>query len=534
MKMEESAALRAVGGDPGAPPEQHVAFVDLNPFRSMSLVVDALRRRWRFWTAAAIWGIAGALALSIAFPPKHSATTRLFVRTVGQGNAADLMANELALLQTRTVARQAIQTLGLRMSAQDLISDYTASASSNNVLQLTVSGPSATEAIRRAGAVAEAFLDFRRKELRRQAEEAASSLEKRRDELAAELSTVTERIDNFSGEGDADVRFLGELLTRRSTLNGQIDQLNQQIDAAVADSESAAAESTVIDPASEDPRSPIRAMARNMVAGMIGGVGVGAGVVIVRELATDRVRLRSAVRDALGAPVAVSLGSLRGSPRRLRRQFYREVHKPSADVSRAVRHLRESLSRCDSLAPSLVVVSVDSDGPAALSVAATARELVNEDKSVFLADQSRRSALAQLLEAGARGEGVLHLPGIPSGARLMVPSAQQSDAEQSDKEGLAPSEVLDTSDTVMVLASIDLGLGAHHLARWATRAVVFVTAGRSTATTLRSVADLLRVAGVELDSAILVGSDRNDDTLGLFESSVGERSWDRSGDWVRR
>ncbi len=528
MEIEKRLTMPAGREDGAAPPDEPPPFLDLSPFRSMSLVVAALRRRCRFWTATAICGAVLGFALSIAFPPRHSATTRLFVRPAGQGDPASLMENELALLQTRVVAREAIERAGLRMSPQELISNYTARPRSNNVFELTVEAPSASEAIRRTGAVAEAFLDFRRQELRRQSEAVVSSLEKRRDELTAELSKATEDMQGLSGESEGDVRALGELLTRRSTLNGQIDELNQRIDAAVAGPASAAAESTVIDPASEDRRSPIRALAVNMVSGLIGGIGLGAGVVIVRELVTDRIRRRADVRDALGAPVAVSVGSLRGRLRREMRRFRRGIFTPSADVSRVVRHLRGSLSRSNSLPEALVVVSVDSDGAAALSVAATAAELAKEGKQVLVADQSRGLALRRLLKAATGETPSAESGGIPSRLRLAVASDQQSGMEDADRAISAASEIMETSDAVIVLASIDLGLGARHLVSWARRAVIVVTAGRSTGRGLASVSELLRVAGVEVDSVILVGSDPNDDTVGLVEPPMGGRSWERS------
>jgi hypothetical protein len=72
-------------------------------------------------------------------------------------------------------------------------------------------------------------------------------------------------------------------------------------------------------------------------------------------------------------------------------------------------------------------------------------------------------------------------------------------------------------EVVLVLATLDPALGAAQLASWAEDVVVVVTVGRSTAHRLWTNAEMIRSAGCRLDSALLVGADNNDDSLGRFD-----------------
>ncbi|MFZ0171869.1 MAG: hypothetical protein WAL04_09335, partial [Acidimicrobiales bacterium] len=73
------------------------------------------------------------------------------------------------------------------------------------------------------------------------------------------------------------------------------------------------------------------------------------------------------------------------------------------------------------------------------------------------------------------------------------------------------------SDTTVVLLELRPG-DRLDLAEWASEAVVVVTAGRSSATRLRGVAEMLRGAELPIASVVLVGADHNDGTLGTFEA----------------
>jgi hypothetical protein len=76
------------------------------------------------------------------------------------------------------------------------------------------------------------------------------------------------------------------------------------------------------------------------------------------------------------------------------------------------------------------------------------------------------------------------------------------------------------ADVLLTLVTLDPSFGAEHLATWATDAVPVVTAGRSTAVAIRSNGELLRIAGTRFESAVLVGADRDDQTIGTWSTSA--------------
>lgn len=72
---------------------------------------------------------------------------------------------------------------------------------------------------------------------------------------------------------------------------------------------------------------------------------------------------------------------------------------------------------------------------------------------------------------------------------------------------------------------LDFDAGADELAERCDRAVLVVTAGRSSAEQLRTTAELLRAAGIELVFALLIGTDRTDESSGLVTSSGSLHAW---------
>jgi capsular polysaccharide biosynthesis protein len=479
-----------------------------NAFVAVSVLVAAVRRRWRVWTATAALGVAVAIGFSVAFPPSYSATTTLLLAHRSNADASRAMVTDNALLETTTVARQAVGRLGLRMSPTDFAGDYEGTVLSNDLLQVTVRGESADDALRRADAVAASFLAFRADEAARQSDLALRALEDRARTVAAELKDVNDRINATAPEptSDAAVREFGELLTRRAALTTEQGELQEQMRTTEADARSIRDNSRVIDAPSVDPRSPLKALLTNAAAGLVAGLAVGVGRVVVGETAFDRVRRRDELAAALRAPVPVSVGRLPGRGPRQRRRFQEHLLSPNEEIVRMVRQLRRSLGHSVTPKPGLVVVSVRSDWPAALAVVGLAAELTREGSNVLLGDFSQESAVGQVLGVGGDETAVLQLGSEASELVVAFPGGERH---------LEVDELRKGTDVVLSLAALDPAFGAVHLAAWGTVAVAVVTSGRSSATVLGSVSQMLDAAGIELDCTILVGADRTDETTGM-------------------
>ena len=72
----------------------------------------------------------------------------------------------------------------------------------------------------------------------------------------------------------------------------------------------------------------------------------------------------------------------------------------------------------------------------------------------------------------------------------------------------------DLTDVPLVLADLDPSVGVDHLTAWTKRVVVVVTNGLSSAERVRTAADLIRAAGLELQFAVLLRADVTDESSG--------------------
>jgi capsular polysaccharide biosynthesis protein len=484
-------------------------------FVSVPALVRALRRRWRLWTAGAVLAAVAAVGFSLASPPEHTATTILLLQHPSGSNEARAMLTDARLLESRTVAQAAIDSLGLRLSAREMVEQYRPTILSDDLLQIKVTAPSDAEAVRRAEAVADAFLAFRRDEIQRQSAVALENLEERQTELNAELVTVNEGITARTGQrNDEALRVLGDLLVRRASLNDKLGGVRQRIEAATFDTDSIIEKTRVVDPAGPDRRQPVKAAAVNLVAGVILGLLLTMGLIVLQEATSDRLRRREDVAVAMGVPVApVDLRAVRGPLWLQRRRFARLLANPTPDVIRTAGHLRQVLEQA---APpkALVVVSADSDGAAALALAATALRLTREERSVLVVDLTRRNVLARLTREQPEAADRLPLVGNASALWVSIPPDQAPELDRVQMSDVH-RELASRVDVVLALATIDPAIGAQHLCDVASNAVIVATAGRTSETGLRSIAHMLQAAGIWAHSTILVGADGDDDSVGL-------------------
>ncbi len=136
---------------------------------TFALIVEVLRRRWRVIAMCALIGVLGGIALWVATPPRYSATTSLVV-SAGVSNPFTGTKEEVnirteqEILGSREVAQRASEALGVTLNPGSFLLSQVdvAAPSGSQVLQVTVSADSPTEAARAADALSEAYLEFRR------------------------------------------------------------------------------------------------------------------------------------------------------------------------------------------------------------------------------------------------------------------------------------------------------------------------------------------------------------------------------------
>ena len=83
------------------------------------------------------------------------------------------------------------------------------------------------------------------------------------------------------------------------------------------------------------------------------------------------------------------------------------------------------------------------------------------------------------------------------------------------------------ADLLLTLAVADPAMSADYLRTWGSGSVVLVTAGESSASQLHATADMIRLAGLRIMSAVVLGADKTDDSMGAWAptgpNAEGER-----------
>ncbi len=502
-----------------------------SPFVAIPFLASAVRRRKRIVAVAGAFGVLLAVLFSVMSPPPYVATTTILLVHGAQAVPNREMSTDLGLLKTTTVAREALKALAERSSPQMLLGAYQGVPVSDDLLKITAQGPTSATAARRADAVAKAFIDFRSQEFQRQTQLAIRSIQDRQGLLTTELTDVNNQINATptGQQSEAAIRAFGDLLTRRTSLNDQISTLQQQIDTETRDTQAIVDQTRVVDPASPNERAVRSVIAGDMAAGLVGGIALAIGFVVINAIASDRVRRRDDIALALRARVGVSVpGKFPRRRRPLRRRFTRHLAHPDPDLTRIERHLGHCLERIGSVKPSMLVLSVDSDGPAAVAVASTAAWLARQGSKVLVVDLTLDSTLARLVDVGPRPVSTMQFePGASTITVVLAPTGTTATT-------LGLDQLRANADGVLLLGRLNPGLGTVPLVEWASTAVAVVTGARSTAAALRSAAQMLRVAGLGLDSTIVIGADADDDSLGVPDWGVAPAADDVQSAWTSR
>jgi capsular polysaccharide biosynthesis protein len=427
------------------------------------------------------------------------------------------------MAESRTVAQSAVQRLGLpQASVGSFLKAYSVTEITDQVVLITVSAPSNTEAVLRARAVAAAFLRFRAREAQGQLQSAFQGLDQAVADAKAHAADLQKQVDELKAQPPSPIQ-ASKLAVRES----QLTQAKAEADTiqAAASSEKGTEQaamsqvvrnSKVIDTATPAAHSHHKLLVIYALSSLILGLALGMGFVIVRALVSDRLRRRDDFAHALGAPVTLSVGSPKPSWLPVRRAQGR-------DQKRMVAHLRNAVPARSGGAPGLAVVAVDNPQAVAPSLVSLAVSCAQEGQQVVVADLARGAPAARLLGAGKPGIRPVKV----SGAHLVVavpgrdnvapvgPLPQKSSQAQLGRASEALIAAYASADLLLTLVTIDPALGADHLATWATSAVVVVTAGRSSAARIHAVGELVRLAGMSPVSAVLVDADKTDESTGV-------------------
>lgn len=483
----------------------------LGPMISLRALIAAIRRNRRVWLVTAFLGLLIGASLQLVIPHKYSAVTDLYLVQPTGANTAQAMTDDVSLLQTEVVAKQAIATSHLHMSPSVLLSHYTGIAVSDNIMSIKFNGGSQIDAVSGDRAIAQAFLTIQARELRLQTDVLVRGLQTQISSLNTAISNLNTSISSLSSASpnQQTTNQITELVNQRGADAAQVSQLQTQMQQALLNERSTDDVSHILDPAALVPVSTKTVTLKDALSGLVVGLAVGLAAVVFSSLLSERAPDRSTVAATLGAPVELSLGPYH-SPRVMRRsRLSRLLREPSPALRMIEGRLRGHLESAPGSA--LAVVTLGTAEPAALAVGALALALSSEGHQVVVVDAADNRLLASILGLASKPQTMETFQFPTSGSHpVTVIVAPEDPAQMAQKP---PPE---DADAVLVLATLDPAFGSEHLASWVTDAIMILSPQGVNLTRIGVGREMLREAGISLRSVILLGSDPQDDSSGAL------------------
>jgi capsular polysaccharide biosynthesis protein len=489
---------------------------------SVGYLRSALRRHVRLWVVLALVGLVIGGGYAGYKPPQYTSSTTVLLVDKSQSDPNSAIVTDISLAESTPVAAAVVRQLGLPQSPNSFLATYSVKQVTTAILSITAKGPSSSAAQQRASAIATQYLAYRANYENAQQQQTDTLLQQQVSQAQQQLDAITTKLAQAQANGDqAEVT---KLRTQQTTAANNLGTVKQNVTATLVSARTTTQQmisgSQVVSPATAGTRSLKKTLVLYGLGGLLAGMALGMIIVIIAAITSDRLRRRDDIAYVLEAPVRLSVGALRSG----RLPHVRGHAARRRDMERVVEYLRHAVPGRSKGTPGLAVVAVDDAPTVARAVVALAIAESKQGLRIVLADLSAGTPAARQL-------GVRH-PGIsavtPAGVPIVVAvpargeiapigplRAGTAGGDQAQvSEQLA--EAFSTADLVLSLVTLDPAVGGDYLATWATKAVAVVTTGESTATRIRAVGEMVRLAGTHLDSVVVVDADRGDETLGAL------------------
>lgn len=503
---------------------------------SLGFLGAALRCRARLWCAGALIGLVVGCGYYVAVPHAYQATASVLLADAPGADTDVEVQTDMALAQSAPVAVGVIQQLGLRRTPDSLLGTYTVTKITDQVLLITVSAPTSNGAVRTASAVAGQFLKFRAQYWETQQQETNAQLDQQVSEAQRYLASVTRQIRQVSAQVSSRAQRveLENLQTQETTAHNTLTEVRQYAiptkESTQTITQGVVQGSEVLNAASLVKSSRLTEMILYAGGGLFGGLALGMVIVIIGAITSDRLRRRDDIAYAFGAPVRLSVGSLRES--RLVPDLGGEAAARRRHMERIVEHLHSVVRGSSSRPVGLAVVAVDDVRTVARAVVALAVSSAKGRGQVVLADLSQGAHAARLLGIDRPGIGTASADGmhivvvVPEASDVapVGPLRSHTSPAGNTQADEALANVCARADLVLSLVTLDPASGGEHLATWATDVVAVVTAGQSTAVRIHAAGEMIRLAGARLDSAVVIGADKSDESLGVIDTAYSPAS----------
>jgi capsular polysaccharide biosynthesis protein len=503
--------------------EEHQPLNVAGSFASLGFIGAAIRRSKWLWVACA--GIVAGLAIYANYPVSYQAAVTVLVKNDPGEDATAAMQTQLQLVESESVAANTVKALGLTQTVSSFRAAYSATVVTERVISINAQAPTSAGAVARANMLAAQYLKFRASLLLAQQAQDVASYAQQVPAAQQQIASLQSRISQLQPQPGQQAE-LANLQSQLKTVTATLPTLQQTVTGLAAEEKATTSSmihgTRVLDAATLRHHSTLMELIQYLLIGLIGGLAIGLGIVIVRELVSDRLRRRDDIAAALGAPIRLSVGALRE-----RRLLLGRTSTAERDLARRriAIYLRNAALRQFTWRATLALVAVDNAQEIAPAVLALAEWCAKEDLKLVVVDLVKSAPVARLLgadEAGARetqvdGGSVVVItpeePGQVLSGPLRPAGADGAGllAEPLDKDVAAAAK---KARILLTIAELDPAIGGEYLSTWATQAVAVFTVGRTRAPRAYAVGEMLRLSGICEVSGVIVGADKADESLG--------------------
>lgn len=484
-------------------------------FTVVRAIMTALRRRRGVWVLTTMLGLLSALLVLLWGPTDRIGSVSIFMTHPAGTDAASAMSTDVRLALSRPVAERSLDRLGWSMSPQEFQRSIKATGATSSILTITVSAPSVDAAQAAADAVSQIYLEFRAEQVRgaAQAQTAAherslQSLRERDNQLAAELSSIAGRPAEQARAADITAQ-RGALSTQAASLTSAILDLQIRANNVVLGSR-------IVDGPNVAPESALRRWVLYLITGLLAGLSIGIGLVLVGTILSDKPRWRREIADALGFPIAGSVGRLPQGRRATRRSLRSRGKGPrGGSTRRAWEHLgtlvEMLLSRQPVAAHSterpirLAVAGVANASEVRIAVAATGAALAATGAEVRYVDLTMAGGLDRVVALGSD----------PYAAAVYRPEGFAPLARYRAHGRNSGLDAMTGGSVLLTAADLDPSVGIEVLSTWADHLVCLLTAGAASTERLHAAGELVRSHRWSSVVVLLAGQEAADGSLGL-------------------
>ena len=456
------------------------------PLLDLRQLIISLRWRKRVWLSCAVLGLLVGTVLAVFLPAPPAAVTRLLIvhENDDPNDGGSLIETDLALLDTVHIAQATLWRLGSAEDPQRFRKSYEATALTNNVAELTVTAPTATQARARARALAETFIADHVTRTEEAANATARALRDQWRQAQRELARVNDEIVAAAADPYLNPATLGSLYSRRADIASQVSDLSKRATEANIGAPRVAAGTAIVDPPYIARESATMTLATYGGAGLAFGLAAGLALAAMASVVRDRPVLRRDIADELGASVLAQLPLRRRGPARL-------LHRPrKGQRARIATTLGRALRPGDDTVAPVSLLELGCAPAAAELAVDTALALSGP---VLVVDDLGTRHLTALVDRCGDSVRIVTAADYLSGAELPGPREQ-----------------------CLGVGSIGPGTAWTDLAALGRQTVLVVRAGHATAAWLHTVARQLADAGIAVIGIVLIQPyprDRTDGTL---------------------